>query len=135
VKQDAVEGATPTAGDRLAGRAMWVCVAWYLALIGTYVLIALLQPDPPPDPDCTQFGCGISTRDVMLVGGAVLLVPLLLCFVVSTALVTWRARRAAGPGRAQRVGSAFWLGTTSAGGGLLVGVLVGAALVVANARF
>jgi len=136
VSHDALPNAsTPTTGDRLAGRAMWVCVVWYLALIGAYVLIALAQPDPPPDPDCTQFGCGISARDVMLIGGAVLFVPLLLCFVVSTALVTWRARRAAEPGVAQSGGSAFWLGTTGAIGGLLIGVLVGAALVVANTRF
>jgi hypothetical protein len=102
---------------------MWVCFGWYCAAVGMYLLIAYAQPDPPPDPECQAFGCGISARDVMLFGGAALTPVLLLCLVVSTVILTRRARRG---------GTPFRLGTLSAFAGLAIGF--GAACVVFAAK-
>jgi hypothetical protein len=108
----------------LAGRAMWVCLAWYVALVAGYLAITFSLPDPPADPDCGTYFCDVTLRDVMLYGGAAVSPVLLLCFVASTIILTrWVRRGGTGAG---------WIGFGAAAGGLLLGFGVFCAAVAAK---
>jgi len=116
---------TPAPPDRLAGRAMWVCLGWYVGVAAAYLLVALTMSDEPTDPDCGTLFCDVTPRDFMLAAGAVLACPLLMSFVLSAVIVTWWARR--------RGGGAGWIGFGGTVGGLLLGFGATIAAVAANA--
>jgi len=119
------EGGAVTRSDQLAGRAMRFCAAWYGALVVAYLLIAFAMPDPPPDPECYGFGCGISLRDVMLYGGVALVPVVLFSLFISTLIVVWRSRRG---------GREFRIGTLAAFGGLSIGVAAACVVVTIDLR-
>ena len=102
---------------------MWVCLAWYLALVAGYLAIAFSLPNPPPDPDCGTVFCDVTLRDVMLYGGAGISPVLLLCFLASTIIITRWVRRGGGAG---------WIGFGGAAGGPLLGFGLICAAVAAN---